>query len=257
MGMQLARRVALADPGLTFSRISRAVRLTLTLEARTHRAIEAAAQGAAQDAAQDAGSGAANDDEADDGGALGPLDYESIQRQLAPAMREIGMHVGKDYEIRRAVDETIETSFDDPDDVERLRDALTERLYEDEVFAGRDSWPIGEAIALICQDLGLEPDWDRWETRNWARPEAGTSPPGSPYATVADPPDPRRRTGTQQYREARGLSPLTEPTTLRVRRGTPLPPGEVGRGGCPPPCSSGPNIALISFQYWANRFCRR
>jgi len=184
------RRGMPVDPALSFSRISRAVRLTLALEARVHQTIE----GAVKDRP-------ANDDRSEDG-AVGPIDYAAIKRQLRPPID------GKaDYEVRRAVEETIEADCDDPDHVERLKEDLAERLEEDEAFAYRGNWSIGEAVALICQDLGLTPDWDRWEKRGWARREAEESPPGSPYATVERPPDPHCRSGTQMYREARGLPP--------------------------------------------------
>ena len=196
-----ARGGAPVDPGLTFSRISRAVRLTLALEARTHREIEAAASGAA--------AGAANDDEADEDGVLGPIDYERIREQISGGTRDLN-----DYDIRRAVDDAIEASHDDPAEVERLKEELRERLEDDEVFFERARWPIGEAVALICQDLGLEPDWRRWEARDWARREAETSPHGSPYATTPRPPptqDRHSRSGTETYRQARGLPPLEAP----------------------------------------------
>jgi len=213
------RRGAAIDPALSFSRLSRAVRLTLALEAQTYRQIEDAA------ARREARARAANDDaRGDDAPARqdfmtpeGQIDYLAIRRRLNPRI-----HGETDFETRRAVEETIEASCDDPDEVERLKGELKERLEEedpDEVFFNRTHWSIGEAIALICQDLGLDPDWDRWEARPWARKEAETSPPGSPYATVARPGHPFQ-TGTAAYREARGLPPL-EGLPLRAARGPP------------------------------------
>jgi len=199
------RRGAVVDPALSFSRISRAVRLTLALEARVHQTIEGA--GAAKD-------GAADDDAAADD-APGAIDYAGIAQHYRSAVHAI-IHGEADHEIRRAVEETIEAACDDVDDVERLRDELKERLDEDEVFEGRNHWPIGETIALICQDLGLDPDWDRWATRGWARKEAQESPPGSPYATVEREPEMSRPTGTDQYRQARGLSPLEKASPLQA-----------------------------------------
>ena len=149
----------------------------------------------------------------------GQVDYAAIRRRLHPLI-----HGETDFETRRAVEETIEASTRDPDEVEQLKQELKERLEEEDpedIFFNRTHWPIGEAIALICQDLGLEPDWDRWEARPWARKEAETSPPGSPYATVARPPDPHRATGTDHYRKARGLPPLDGPPPLRTARGPP------------------------------------
>ena len=199
------RRSAVVDPALSFSRISRAVRLTLALEASTHQAIEAAAK-----------AGAANDDTAARDDLTTPdghIDYAAVRRRLHSAI-----HGETDYETRRAVEETIEASTDDPDEVERLKADLKERLEEEdpeEIFFIRTHWPIGEAIALICQDLGLEPDWGRWEDRAWARKEAERSPPGS---TVEHPLDPHRWTGTEQYREARGLPPLEGPFLARAAK---------------------------------------
>ena len=207
---------AVVDPALSFSRISRAVRLTLALEAQTHRAIEdAAARGRA-----------ANDDASANGGLTtpdGPIDYLAIRRQMHPFI-----HGETDFETRRAVEETIEASTGDPDEVERLKAELKERMETedpDDIFFVRTHWPIGEAIALICQDLGLDPDWDRWENRPWARKEAETSPPGSPYATVEQP-DRMHYTGTESYREARGLPPLEQPPPLRAGSAARGPPSD-------------------------------
>jgi hypothetical protein len=205
------RRVAAIDPALSFSRISRAVRLTLALEARTHQAIEDRARRGL----------VANDDGSDNGGSDGPIDYEGIKRKLAPKIHAI-IHGECDYQARRVVEETIEAACDDLDDVDRLKEELKERLEEDEVFADRGTWPIGETISLICQDLGLTPDWDRWENQGWARKEAAESPLNSPYATVVRPTRPGYypQSGTAQYREARGLPPLEGPV-LRPARGPP------------------------------------
>ena len=197
------RRAAPVDPALSFSRISRAVRLTLALEARTHQAIEAAAK-----------AGAANDGVAADDGASRVIDYEGVARRFrAVVERQI------DNDIRRAVEDTIEAASDDPEAMDRLKDELSERLREDDVFAERFDWPIGEAVALICQDLGLTPDWERWNIRGWARGEAQMSPPGSPYATVER--EAERPTGTDKYRQARGLPPLERPAVVRAARGPP------------------------------------
>jgi len=217
------RRGAVVDPALSFSRLSRAVRLTLALEAQTYRQIEDAARRRA----------AANDDMAGDDDLpadarwedviAGSLTFETVRRNLRRQF-----YADKDHEIRRAVEETIEASSDDPDEVERLRGELKERLEDEEdVFEARFSWPIGEAIGLICQDLGIDPDWDRWETRPWAVKEAKESPKGSPYATV--PADPRITSGTFWYRQSRRLYPVDQLPSLRAVRGpqgTPLPEGD-------------------------------
>jgi len=214
------RRGAVVDPALSFSRLSRAVRLTLALEAQTYRQIEDAS------ARSEARARAANDDAPGDDAPTqdefmtpdGQIDYLAIRRRLNPQI-----HGETDFETRRAVEETIEASTCDPDEVERLKTELKERLETEDpedVFFNRTHWPIGEAIALICQDLGLDPDWDRWENRAWARDEAERSPPGSPYATIEQP-DRVHYTGTENYRLARGLPPLEGSLTFKAARGPP------------------------------------
>ena len=41
--------------------------------------------------------------------------------------------------------------------------------------------PLGETIALICEALGVTPDWELWEDEDWAQAEAREDAPGSPY----------------------------------------------------------------------------
>ncbi|HWK43148.1 MAG TPA: hypothetical protein VNT30_00400, partial [Stellaceae bacterium] len=78
---------------------------------------------------------------------------------------------------------------------------LRERLEDEDVETDIGSHPIGEIIARICWDLGLDPNWRRWAEDHWAVEEARTKAPGSPYAewgdeeeaeeeeTLEDPPD--------------------------------------------------------------------
>ncbi len=42
---------------------------------------------------------------------------------------------------------------------------------------------VSEIIALICQDLGIVPDWQAWSLEPWAMDERRTQVPGSPYNT--------------------------------------------------------------------------
>jgi len=68
------------DPALSFTRISRALRLTISLEARMRREIEAGVFGVANDDTARGG----------DDAARGPIDYDAIRRQIAgPAARSM------------------------------------------------------------------------------------------------------------------------------------------------------------------------
>jgi hypothetical protein len=64
---------------------------------------------------------------------------------------------------------------------ERLDSALADELedLDDDVF---DERPIGAIVVEICEALGVEPDLSLWEDEDWAIEEARTGAVGSPYA---------------------------------------------------------------------------
>ena len=40
---------------------------------------------------------------------------------------------------------------------------------------------MGELVALICRDFGLEPNWDALAQEAWAQAEIASGAPGSPF----------------------------------------------------------------------------
>jgi hypothetical protein len=159
-----AARFAGADLGLVFSRIARAVRQTLALEARL---AEEGLKARAEHAARRAGEARAR----------------AAQRKR---------------EVRNCVSDAIQVDAP-PGDVEALLDELDERLGDPDYAGDFADRPIGELIASICRDLGITPDWGLWEDEDWAIEAAAARPPGSPYtappmgeddAVAAPPPDP-------------------------------------------------------------------
>jgi len=160
IGMRLARRVArqaeeadAGDAGLVFSRIARAVRQTLALEARLEGELAVLTRKAAVEREQAA---------------------ERAAR--APVRERVRI-------VRRAVARAIEADADE-DDVEQLFDDLGERLCDREDDADFLDRPVGELVALICKDLGVAADPSLWEDEAWARAEA------TARAIAADAPGP-------------------------------------------------------------------
>jgi hypothetical protein len=153
LGMTMARAVVAqvvdaetpaTDPGLAFSRIARAVRQTVALEARL-----------AEDRQLRREKAAARDVEA------GRL--RAVRRK---------------HEVRRCVEQAIEADASE-NDAEDLLGDLDERLDDgvyDFDFAER---PVGELIARICRDLGVTPDWSLWEDEDWALKAATSDPSAS------------------------------------------------------------------------------
>jgi hypothetical protein len=70
---------------------------------------------------------------------------------------------------------------------------VCERLDDDDIYGDVIARPVGELVALICRDLGLEPDWARLAEEAWAREEIERGDARSPFANlhreaVANPP---------------------------------------------------------------------
>jgi hypothetical protein len=156
-------RIGGGDLGLIFSRIARAVRQTVALEARIEEERRAREQRA-----------------------------EAEQAQRAAVIEQDRKRRRK-TQVKRAVEQVIEAEADGGE-VEDLLAYLDERLEDDDVDADLAERPIGESVARICRDLGIPLDWSRWEDEAWAHEErgtieegraiaeAGTKPPGSPFA---------------------------------------------------------------------------
>ena len=82
--------------------------------------------------------------------------------------------------IHRLVDRALEAKLDDGEQIDRLSDAVRERLEDGDADAFGDLLrrPIGEVVALIRADVGLEPDWE----------DLGLEPPPHPSHSGVQPP---------------------------------------------------------------------
>ncbi len=70
----------------------------------------------------------------------------------------------------------------DAEEIERLDQEVAERLFEDDIeYQGYGLRPVSETVGRLCEEFGLEPDWDRWADTAWAIEEAEAGTPGSPY----------------------------------------------------------------------------
>ena len=160
IGMGLAREVArqasdqtaetpsAPDFALAFSRIARAVRQTVALEARLAEGRQTGETGRAALAVSDR--------------------WRSARRR-----RQVKELVGEIIEAEA-------TEFD----AERLYDDLDDRMEEGDEDADFADRPIGELVARICRDLGVTPDWSLFEDDDWAIAERRERNEGSPYAAA-------------------------------------------------------------------------
>jgi hypothetical protein len=158
------------DWGLIYARLSRAVRMTLAMEARV------VAEHLERLAEADEAEADAEDAEA----------QEAVEAETA---READAEQERldDYRraVQRVVEETLGEDDAEPQDVyEQVREAR-ENLENGDDYQDFQDRPVGETIARICADLGLTPDWSRWAQEPWAVEEARDKPAGSPYARRA------------------------------------------------------------------------
>ncbi len=186
------------DPADAFARLSRAVRLTLALEAKTDDDLAALRAGPTP-----------RDGAALPALALAPAPLAAPAPEPPPArpavvspIRGVSAHhqawlddfppegveltyrnsrpLPRDYpsafrnEIRDSVIDVINREVDDPDRATEMLEDAYERLWEGERYDAFVHRPLKDAVAAICEDLGLQPDWSRWTENGWPpRPESG------------------------------------------------------------------------------------
>jgi hypothetical protein len=178
MGMAMAaaieRRVTAAEPGadavldgadlsraaMDFARVSRAVRMTFALQSRLIADFKGASE------ARPARSANSNEWFSDFDGRPDIVDNDVVRkRQLKGIVKQLGEAASLDGEA-----------------VERLVREADERLEDDRFYRGLTERPMGEMVALVCKDLGIEPDWELLSDIYWAKEEIDRPRPGSPYA---------------------------------------------------------------------------
>jgi hypothetical protein len=147
------------DAAMAFSRVARAVRQTSMLQAKLIKdADEALARAAAARSPEDV------EDEA----------AEEAMRS-DPAYRQ-------KFRVERIVERVAKTACgDDEDRIDRLVIEAGERLDDEDLYGDILEHPVGELVALLCRDLGLDPDWSRLAEEAWAREEIASGAPSSPF----------------------------------------------------------------------------
>jgi hypothetical protein len=188
------------DPGLTYARAARAVRLTLALQARLARDLAALGEAATRAHAAEA------------------------------ARRRDRIHT--------RVERALEAERLGEDEVEGLSSDAWERLTEedDEALLAR---PIEEMVALICADLGLSPAWAAPAFPRLGpapRTDADGPPPRpAPPGTPAEPdPGGRATIAAPRLRPGGASGKPPTPSVPSARPGRPAVPAAPGWASAPP-----------------------
>ncbi len=156
--------VGRSEPGLVYSKVARAVRLTLALRAKAVKDLLALDQGEAQA-------------------------RQARDQAAAEIVAEADPMERRRERIDRIVRRLIEAEESDRKEVERLSSDIWERLEDEDgdIYGDLMARPIGEVVAQICEDLGLSPDWNALAREAWAVAEAESGAPGSPFVARAGP----------------------------------------------------------------------
>ena len=148
------------DLPMAYARVARSVRMTLMLQSKVIEALQALQSKADQQARS-----------------------AQLQREFARP----GLVRARKVRIARIVGRIAWADGQDHEKVKRLAREAFERLEQDELYGDILSRPVSEIIALICKDMGLEPDWPRLAEEAWAKAEIAA---GGPLAALTAPPRP-------------------------------------------------------------------
>jgi hypothetical protein len=132
------------DPSVAFARISRAIRLTLALEARTDEALRALRAGV-----------------------VAECQARRVEARNRAAAEATAQRAARSETVHRLVLEAAEREIDDDEALDGVLEALEERLDDDEAYQDLEQAPLRETVERLCADLQLTPDWSQWEGEGW------------------------------------------------------------------------------------------
>ncbi len=108
---------------------------------------------------------------------------EAVQAERQAEAEAVAAYAQRGREIhrRKLVERVVEGAIGGRSDAENLLTDLYERLDEFERFENFMDQPVGVVAARISKSMGLEPEWHRWADEPWARVEAKSNHPESPF----------------------------------------------------------------------------
>jgi hypothetical protein len=147
-----------ANPANDFARLSRAVRLTVNLEARADETLRALLAGDAP--AREA--------------------RRQARERRETAQADTRRKAARDR-VETLVMEVIDREAETAEDYVDLEDALRQRIEHDEAYEGLEDLPLGAVVERLCEDLRLTPDWRRWTGLGWIEDNPRLRPRRSPF----------------------------------------------------------------------------
>jgi hypothetical protein len=106
--------------------------------------------------------------------------------EIARATEEQGRKVHIDRAVRIVKRVARDHCRHEPFAVSVYAREAAERLDDDDIYGLVATRPVGELVAMVCQDLGLEPDWEALGEEAWAQAEIASEAEGSPFFEDGD-----------------------------------------------------------------------
>ena len=138
-----------AESAETFGKLSRAGRLTITLEEKLDAAL------AARLAGHFPGVETPNADDAAFAALGVPKDPYAC------------LKTGRKGRARELMADVVDHEIPDAEEHDGLLDALDERLIYDLAYDSVEDQPLRDIVEHLCHDLKLRPDWGRWVGDGW------------------------------------------------------------------------------------------
>jgi len=142
---------------MAYARVARAVRMTLMLQSKLIADLQSLEAKAA---------------------------HEAAHGHCLKGAQRVGLECDQKDRIGRIIGRIAGADGADEDEVERLAEEAAERLDQDDLYGDILTRPVSEIIALICKDLGLEPDWPQLAEEAWAKAEIENGAAGGPLAAM-------------------------------------------------------------------------
>jgi hypothetical protein len=141
------------DSADVIAKVTRALRLTLAMQAKFEEGPPAARAGSANAKAGKPATAAAAEPGAEpDAGAADPF---------------AALKTGAKARVRELLRDVIDRETPDPEENDTLVDALDERLLCDEAYDNIEGLPLRDVVDHLCTDLQLHPKWYRWTGEGW------------------------------------------------------------------------------------------
>jgi hypothetical protein len=192
-GSVLSANETAQNAALTFSRLTRAMRLTFALDARLRDELRVREYGPA----------AGDDDAAVDADNDPNWAYASNRPEQVALRRAMYRNA-----VNAVMTEAIETTASGSSEVERLRIGLYENLFENEAYDDIEDAGLKDVLVRVCTDLQIDPDIvSHWLSQSWASATIFSRPirpPGVPDRPFHPPYDTNRFGSGPQRRRPDG-----------------------------------------------------